>query len=78
MANAMEKVGAEVISVVQSDGGDWLIWCRFESDRVMDEAAALFLDDWQAFRRKMKELDAINAEDDRRKSRGKRASRREQ
>ena len=70
MSNAMEKAGAQVFSVNYADG-EWYVWCRCESDEMMDEAVRIFLDDWSEFRKAQKKMASENALSKRRKPRAK-------
>lgn len=59
MANAMEQAGAQVICVTEASG-EWYVWCRCESEEMMDDAVGIYLADWKKFQNALKRQDEQN------------------
>ena len=53
MANAMQKAGAEVFSIHESEEGRWHVWAKIPDDSVSDRINVHFNRDWREFQQKL-------------------------
>ena len=65
LANAMERAGAQVISVAEA-AGSWYVWCRYDTEfhnQVNREIDEYFVADLKRFKKHWAQMNAVNKRD---------------